>query len=418
MKADKKPNFVDYLTIISKRRTFIYKAFLIGAMTSLIVSLCLRNQYKATTTILPPNPQQDLMFGFVAPSVIGSFGGYSGITSLLAGGTGPSDLFASILNSSRVTGAIIREHELRKVFKVKTYHDARKQLDEITSIGVSPEGMIEVSVIWYDKQLAADIANSYIDELDKFNTEAAMSVGKKYRIFIEERLEQAIDTLAKAEEALRGFQEKHRTVALDIEIQAAIETIAQLKSQIILNEVRKGAWSAAGQQNSPYLRDINNELYSLRRQLSKIEFGQQKETSDQFGAGFSVPFARLPEVSLEYARLYRDVKVQEAIFELLTQQYEQAKIMEVKDTPTVQLLDRASPPEKKTSPRRSRIVIFAAFASLILGVIGAFVLESFEQLKQRPSEYQKWTDIYNKVKNDLEKIKTFVFKIFRLRTKR
>ncbi|KPL13281.1 hypothetical protein AMJ74_05545, partial [candidate division WOR_3 bacterium SM1_77] len=236
MKADNKPGLVDYLMIISKRRTFIYKAFLIGAMTSLVISLCLRNQYKATTTILPPNPQQDLMFGLVAPSVVSSFGGYSGITSLLAGGTGPSDLFASILNSSRVTGAIIRKYELRRVFKVKTYHDARKQLEEITSIGVTPEGMIEVSVIWYDKNLAADIANSYIDELDKFNTETAMTVGKKYRIFIEERLDQAIDTLGKAEEVLREFQEKHRTVALDVEIQAAIETIAQLKSQIILYE--------------------------------------------------------------------------------------------------------------------------------------------------------------------------------------
>jgi tyrosine-protein kinase Etk/Wzc len=417
MKADKKPNFVDYLTVISKRRTFIYKTFLIGAMTSLIISLCLRNQYKATTTILPPNPQQDLMFGFVAPSVVSSFGGYSGITSLLSGGTGPSDLFASILNSGRVTGAIIRKYELKKVFKVKTYHDARKQLEEITSIGVSPEGMIEVSVIWYEKQLAADIANSYIDELDKFNTETAMSVGKKYRIFIEERLKQAVDTLAKAEEALRDFQEQHRTVALDVEIQAAIETIAQLKSQIILYEVRKGAWSAAGQQNSPYLRDINNELNSLRKQLSKIEFGQQKETNNEFGAGFSVPFVKLPEVSLEYARLYRDVKVQEAIFELLTQQYEQAKIMEVKDTPTVQVLDRASAPEKKASPRRSRIVIFAAFASLILGVLGAFVLESFEQLKLRPDEYKKWTDIYNKINNDLKKIKTLIFGIFHFRVK-
>jgi len=418
MKADRKPNLVDYLTIVSKRRIFIYKIILIGAMTSLIISLCLRNQYKATTTILPPNPQQDLMFGFAAPSVVGSFGGYSGITSLLAGGTGPSDLFASILSSARVTGAIIRKFELRKVFKVKTYHDAHKKLEEITSIGVSPEGMIEVSVIWYDKQLAADIANAYIDELDQFNTEAAMSVGKKYRIFIEERLEQAIDTLAKAEEALRDFQEEHRTVALDAEIQAAIETVAQLKSQIILHEVQKGAWSAAGQADNPYLYSINRDLRELKKQLAKIEFGKKDEATQEFGAGFSVPFTKLPEVSLEYARLYRDVKVQEAIFELLTQQYEQAKIMEVKDTPTVQVLDRASAPEKKTSPRRSRIVIFASFASLILGVLGTFVLESFEQLKLRADEYKKWTNIYNKINNDIKKIKTFISKIVPIRAKR
>jgi uncharacterized protein involved in exopolysaccharide biosynthesis len=417
MKKDKTPAFVDYLTVIFKRRTLIYKIVIIGAVVSAIISLLIPNQYTASTTILPPNPQQDMMFGLVSPSIMGSFGGASGLTALLGGGTRPSDLFAAILISDRITGQIIRKYNLKKVFRTKTNHDTRKQLGEITRIGVTPEGMITVAVTWYNKHLAADIANSYIEELDKFNTEAAMTVGKKYRIFIERRLTEAQDSLAKTEEALRKFQEKHHTVALDVEIQAAIETIAQLKSQIILNEVKKGAWSAAGQAGNPYLSNINNELRELRRQLSKIEFGQKGGNTREFGAGFSVPFSELPEVSLEYVRLFRDVKVQEAIFELLTQQYEHAKIMEAKDTPTVQLLDRASPPEKKSTPKRTRIVVLVSTLCLILGIVAVFVLESFENTKKFPERYKQWLDIGEKIRSDFRSAKTFIRRTLRIKKK-
>lgn len=418
MKRDKAPAFVDYLAVIFKRRALIYKVFVAGAVVSAIISLLIPNQYTASTTILPPNPQQDMMFGLISPSIMSSFGGTSGLTALLGGGTRPSDLFAAILTSDRITGSVIRQYHLKKVFRTKTNHDTRKQLDEITRIGVTPEGMITVAVTWYNKHLAADIANSYIEELDKFNTEAAMTVGKKYRIFIEKRLTEAQDTLTRTEEALRKFQEKHHTIALDIEIQAAIETIAQLKSQIILNEVKKGAWSAAGQVGNPYLSNINNELRELRKQLSKIEFGQKGENTREFGAGFSVPFSELPAVSLEYVRLFRDVKVQETIFELLTQQYEQAKIMEAKDTPTVQLLDRASPPEKKSTPKRTRIVILVSTLCLILGIVAVFVLESFENTKKYPERYKQWLDIGEKMRSDFRSAKAFTRRTLRIKKKK
>jgi uncharacterized protein involved in exopolysaccharide biosynthesis len=337
---------------------------------------------------------------------------------MLPGATTMSDLYAAILGSGRIRNKIIKKHNLTQIFKTKTMTDTYEQLDEITKTSVSPEGIIFVSVTWFDKQLAADIANSYIDELDKFNTQTAMTVGKRYRIFIEERLSETEDTLAVTEEALRAFQEKHHTVALDIEIQAAIETIAQLKSQIILFEVQKGAWASAGEAGNPYLYNINRELRALKKQLSKIEFGDKKEQTNEFGAGFSVPFAQLPEVSLEYARLFRDVKVQEAIYELLTQQYEQAKIMELKDTPTVQLLDRATPPEKRSFPHRTKIVILSAIFGLLLGIFGTFLLDFHEQLKKRPNEFKKWSYIYTKLKGDLYQVQQWIRKIVNLRKKR
>lgn len=123
--------------------------------------------------------------------------------------------------------------------------------------------------------------------------------------------------------------------------------------------------------------------------------------------------SELSVVALEYARLLKDVKVQEAIYEIMTQQYEQAKLMEVKDTPTVQVLDRASPPEKKSTPKRMRIVILVSFFCLILGVIGAFVLESFEGTKSYPEKYGKWIDIYRNLESDFRTTKAAIVKLIR-----
>ncbi len=146
----------------------------------------------------------------------------------------------------------------------------------------------------------------------------------------------------------------------------------------------------------------------MRKQLAKIEFGGKTKRKNEFGAGFSVPLSRLPEVSLEYARLLRNVKVQEAVYELLTQQYEQAKIMEVKDTPTVEILDKASPPEKKSYPKRSGIVLFCAVMSLLTSIILAFFFEYLEQMKK----VSEWQEIYNIIKQDFVKVKEQLFRFF------
>ena len=407
MKSMKIMSLVDKIHIIMKWRKFILYETLIVILVTLVVSLIIPNQYTSKATILPPNPERDAMLGILFSSFPSGLSGITGASGLLGGPT-TSDLYANIMKSHVILDKIIAKYQLKEVFKTKTMDDTYKALLSITEVIVTPEGIISVSVIYKNKILAANIANSFVEELDRFNTETAMTVGKKYRIFIEQRLAETIDTLAKTENALRLFQEKHRTVALDAEIQSAIQTIAQLKSEIILREVQKGAASSISSLNNPYVTNINQELSQLKRQLSIIEFGSNDTTNREFGAGFSMPFARLPELSMEYARLLRDVKVQEAIYELMTQQYEQAKVMELKDTPTVQFLDRAVPAEKKSHPRRSILLITVGFISLLVGVCFAFILEYCEKIRKNQSaDYDKWKSIFDTIKHDIISLKGF-----------
>lgn len=404
MKKDRTLPFIEYFNVVIKWRSFIYRE--VGSITlaTLIISLLIPNHFTSTVTVLPPSPEREAMFGLMFSNIPTGLTGITGASGLLGGPTA-SDLYANIMKSQRIMDEVIKKNDLQSVFNTKTMYDTYVELLDMTKIVVTPEEIISVSVTYTDKYLAADIANSFVEELDKFNTEAAMTIGKKYRIFVEQRLIETEDSLTKVENALRKFQEEHKTVALDTEIQSAIEIYVELKGQILRLEVKKGASASSSQIDNPYLNSINKELRELRKQLNKMEMGDSIDTKNEFGVGFSVPFNQLPEISQQYVRLVRDVKVQEAIYEVMTQQYEQAKIIELKDTPTVQVLDSAIPAEKKSYPRRLRVTMAMALLSFLAGVCLAFLFEHIEKVKKEPSESSKWSKIFSELKKDFDNLK-------------
>ena len=406
-----KNTLLDYMHIVINRRVFLLKFMSIALMIVFTYTFLAKPKYTATATILPPNPQQEMFFNMLG-SISPELTAISRMGGMFPGTSNTSDFIAEIMKSSRVAGIIINQYDLVKILKAKYMIDAYKSLMRITQITISPEGIIAVSVTHENKELATSIANSFVEEVDRFVTQTAMTTGKKYRIFVEQRLKETADTLAQAEDALRAFQENNRIVALDAELEAAIETIAQLKSQIILYEVQKSAWAAAGQTTNPYLANINRELAALKSQLSRIEFGDNIARGKEFGAGFAVPFAKLPHVTLEYARLLRDLKIQAAIYELLTQQYEQAKIMELKDTPTLQVLDHAYPPEKKSWPNRGRMLIVTFILSAVCGIGLVFIFEYLEHSRtQKSDSYRQITKIWQIFKSDLSLLRNKLYKV-------
>jgi uncharacterized protein involved in exopolysaccharide biosynthesis len=401
-------SFTSYFGIVMKWRKMVIRNVIIVTILALIISLFLRPKFTATATVLPPSSEQGTLAGLSGMFSAQAAFSFSLSNLGFAGLSRPSDLFAAILKSGRIESEIIKRFDLQKKFKTKTTYNTYKILDKITKVKVTPEGIIEVSVTYQDKHLAADLANGFIEELDKFNTETRMTIGKRYRIFLENRLNQTIRDLAAAEDSLRKFQEKHRTVALDEEMKSAIGIIAKLKSEQVLREIQKGAWAGANDENNPYIQNLNQQIKAIEEQLSTIEFGHQDKNNPEFGAGFSMPLSHLPEIIMELARLTRDFKVQESIYELLTQSFEQAKLMELRDTPTVQFLDQASPPEKKSWPKRSLIVIFAFCLSLTFSVLLVFVLEYYEDVKQNPGQHTEFINFKNQLKHDFSILRNYL----------
>lgn len=411
MRSEAGTKLVAYAEVIVQWRKLILRIVFGVTLAAIVVSLVVRQQFTATTTILPPSTDQQSMVGLMSSMIGGDLTGLSSLGRGLPGVATLSDLFAAIMKSGNIRNRVIDSLELMQAFRAKKRIDAHRTLDGITRITILPEGIITVSVTYHDRQLAARIANAYVEELDRFNKETAMTMGKRYRMFIEEQVEETKNAVLMAQEALQRFQSEHKTVALEQELESAIEGVAQIKGQIVALEVRRNVIMSSAAPNSPLLRDIDRQLSELKRQLTAIEFGGGAR--EGFGAGSSIAFADMPELYLQYAGLMREVKIQEAIYEVLMQQYEQARIMEAKDTPTVQVLDAAGPPEERSFPRRKRIVLIAFVASIMIGIGVAIFLERMRVArKQQDADFLRWRAILATARQDIANISRTLVKPF------
>lgn len=389
----------DYLKILVKWRSIIVFNVIVITFLAIVISLVLPKKWTAVTTILPPSEESGSMgiSALFGGGLGGMFGG-GALSRMLPGMATLSDLFAKELQSRRIMKEVLKKNDLLNLYNIKLLDDALRKLKECTSISVSPEGIISISITERTPELAAQIANSYVEELDRFNREVNMTVGKKNRLFLEQRLETVKKDLQAAEESLRVFKERHRTVSLSSEMSAAIEAVSNIKAQIMAGEVRLGMLYKYSSKNNPEIIRLQNKIAQLKIKEREIE--RKGKGKEGFGAGFSIPFSELPKVSLELARRQRNMEIQVTLYELITQEYEQAKIMEVRDTPTVQVLDRAAPPGKRSFPKRTKMVMIAFIFSISVGIGLTFLFEYAKKIEGK-KEGEEWRDMGRILREDL-----------------
>jgi uncharacterized protein involved in exopolysaccharide biosynthesis len=302
------------------------------------LSFLLPNWYRASAELLPPGEEES------------SFG----IASLLRGmavpgiriptQVTPADVFIVILESRRINEQIVNRFDLKRLYKRKLMQDALKELRAHVRFKLTQAGSIQIEVEDRSRQRAADMANAYVELLDRFNREVRMTKGRRTRLFVEERLTETKRELTAAEQRLANYQSQHKTVALSPAMSSAVEQAALLYARRTALQVRLGVVRSYSQGSDEEIQ-ILQELAQLDRQMRE-----------------------LPETGLDLARLVRDVKALEQVFELLTAQYEDARINEARDVVTVEVLDVATPPERKVRPRRSIIVAATFLLSLALGI--------------------------------------------------
>jgi len=398
-------NLYSYLAVLVKYRRFIFFNFILICFTVGLLSLFLPNWYRAKTTLLPP---EKASLGIGLPSsLLGEFSAFSGLSLPMT--ATPSDIFAAILKSRSVIEPVIQKENLLKVYKVKKLEDGRKAFFSHLQVKVENEGIISIKFEDKNRERAARVANLLVKELDRVNQMTSTSKAKNARIFIEERLNQTQVSLKAAEDSLRIFQERNRAIVLDEQMKASVQAAAELKAQMVSAEIEMNVLGKNMSPNHPQIQQLRTRIKEIRKQLEILESGSQDSSGNKV---LGVPFSQAPSLSLELVRLSREVKIQEKLFELLTQQYEQYKIEETKDTPTVQVLDKASPPEMKYRPKRAKLVLIAGIASLFLSVIFSFGLEYVERTKRRqPEDFKKFEEMISVVRKDLAGLKNII--IFR-----
>jgi len=381
-------NLYDYYLIVKKRWKLIAFIFFASTIAATITSLLLTEIYRAETTILPIQPGSS---GQIA-SMVERLTDLPFVGSILP--STPADKLVNVLESRTVQESIIRKLDLMNVlFDEKWYHriwkssepptiqDGVEKLGEMTNVRKDSIGdLITISIDFHEPELAARIANQYPIELQGFLSSNALSLAKRARIFLGKRYQEAKKQLARSEEALRSFQTKYKLIAMDKQTEAVVKAIAELKAQIMAKEVELGVFQKFVTDINPNVIKIKDEIKGLKKQLAAMESKEGNPEADVFPA-----FNKAPTLGLEYIRLKRDILINEKLFELLTQQYEMARIEEAREDVSFQVIDRAIPPEKKFKPRRKLIVLVTGIIAIFMGVFSVFLLEYVDNVKSKRS---------------------------------
>lgn len=365
-----KLSLLDLAITLAKHKKLILGAPFIAAVISALLSLTSPDIYTADTQILPPKQQSSAL------------GALSGMAGAAGGITNPNDTYIAMLKSRTLRDNMIRRYKLQSVYKTGSMESARAALEGATTIKIEKNGLIVISVDDTNPKRAAFLADGYVDQLQQLNQVFAVSQASQSRLFIEKQLKQAKQSLIDAEIALKLLQEKTGTIKLDTQAEQAIATVANIKAQIAMKEAELASMrSFATGSNPDYIR-AEQQLHVLRTQINKVEAG-------------TVPSKNIPENVLEYIRKTRDLKYAENIYEMLTKQFEIAKIDEAKESSVIQVLDRALVPEHRSKPNRSKSVLITALAAGLLSILWAFIIEAMKS-SQQEIEKQKQLQLLRK----------------------
>ena len=351
---------------LSRRRRLILGITAASAAVAVVVSLLLPVYYKAETRILPPQDKGSNL----AAQLMGQAGGLIALAGGAAGGKSQGELFVAMTKSRTVLDRMVDRFDLMKLYKGKYREDARKSLVGVLKVLEDRKsGIISLTVEDRDPKRAADMANAFVEELKSLAGGLALSEAGQRRMFFEDQLRQTKVSLANAEEEVKGFQQRTGMFQVDAQARAIIEGIARLRAGIAVKEVEAKVLRSFATAQNPDLQRVEEEIRALRIELEKVE------TSKGHGIDPLMPSGRIPEVGTEYLRKLRQLKYNETIFELLSKQYELAKLDEAKDAVVIQVIDRAIPPERKAGPRRAQIVLVAMATAFFLSVFIVLLIE-------------------------------------------
>ena len=382
--ADPEVGAVDYARVVWRQRRLILVLAVVIIVTTLVATLMSPRIYESTASVIAPKEGagSNVLGGLALTGLV-----LQGPSLSLPSLTPNRDLLVSVLRSRTMALRVVERFKLQERHRTRYLEDTIRRLQSSTAIAVTREGVITVRVEDTDPSQASDIANFYVDQLDRLVARYSVGEAGRQRGFLTEQLAKARVGLDGSEEALRRFQEQNRAIVLQEQTRGAIEAAARLKGEIMAAQVQLQVMRNFATDANPEVVALKRRVDEMNHQLSQMQYGDgtpQKSGTPAERRDFSVPFSRVPEVGLELARLTREVKVQETLVALLAQQVEQARLNEARDLPIVQVLDQAVPAERPSKPRLGLNLILAAAASLFGGIVLAFVVEYVKHLQRRP----------------------------------
>jgi capsule polysaccharide export protein KpsE/RkpR len=364
------------LWLLWGKRSIVFRTAVWGLAISAVIAFLIPSRYQSTTQLMPPDDQATSGLAMAAVLSNKMQGALAGLAGSVLGLKSSGELFMGILQSRTVQDDLVTKFDLRKVYGEKLWQNARRKLAENTSISEDRKsGIISITVTDRSPQRAAAMAQEYVTELNVVVSQLSTSSAHRERVFLEERLAQVKQDLETAEKDFSQFASKNGTIDIKEQGRAMVEGAASLEGQLIAAQSELEGLKQIYAENNVRVRSLRARISELQSKLQQLggaqEIGADATKLDNNNLYPSI--RKLPLLGVTYGDLYRRSKVEEAVFETLTQEYELAKVAEAKEIPSVKVLDSANVPEKKSFPPRLAIMmlgisLFSAVA--VLAILG------------------------------------------------
>ena len=355
--------------VVDNLRLLVLGPLAIG-LVALGISFATAPTFTATTVFMPPQQQQS-----GAAMMLQSLGALGGLASAATGLKNPNDQFVAFLGSNAVADALIDRFKLMERYESEFRMDARKALENSSKIASGKDGLITINVEDKDPAFAAELANAYVEELGHLLNRLAVTEAQQRRAFFEKQLAQTKDKLTQAEQALQASGVN--ASALKSDPQAAVAAVAQLQAQISAQEVKLASMRGYLTEASPDFKQAQTELAALRAQFAKVETSSTRPNG----------------ADADYVARYREFKYQETLFELFAKQFELAKVDESREGAVIQVVDAATPPEKKSKPKKALIAVLSTLASGFVLLLFVFVRQALRRAAQSPESAEQLNQI-------------------------
>jgi tyrosine-protein kinase Etk/Wzc len=377
--------FLDVLYIIAKARKFLIVFISLFVLGALILGLITPKVYKATSSVVPAE-QSDLLSSIGGMgAAVKSFSSLKGLSSLSGGSE--LDKYIAVLKSSSMRRDLITTFNLRKVYKLenKPYWQIEKELSGNLEFEIADEGNLNISVLDEDPVLAARMANYLVDKLNQVNSQLHVTNAKSIREFIEKRYLENVNDISNLEARMKEFQQKNGVIAVPEQLDATIKTMATLYGDLAKQEVSYNIMKKTLDSTQPALQNKQIEVEEIRKKLNSFT-----SNSDQLKDNkVFVSIKKAPELVGEYLKIYKNLEIQYKISEFIIPVYEQSKIEEARNTPSVLILDKAYTPELKVKPKITLYILIGFAVSFIIGIFLIFFWEMLRKLKRiNPQKFE------------------------------
>jgi len=367
--------------LLWNERRLIGLVVLRGTLLFLAIALLWPASYDSQTQLMPPDQHGGAlsMLAALAGGGGSGSGGGAGALGMLGDVVGMKTsgaLFVKMLQSDTVQDDLINRFDLRRVYGIKTYQWTREKLSSRTAISEDKKsGVISISVTDHDPNRAAALAQAYVDELNHMVVSLDTSAAHRERVFLEERLKVVRQELDVTSKAFSEFASKNTAIDIKEQGKAMVESAAILQGQLIAAESELSGLEQIYAPSNVRVRSLQARVSELQRQLEKMGGSATDDSSGSSSDQMYPSIRQLPLLGVPYYNLFREFTISETVYEILTKQYEMSRIEEAKEVPSIKVIDVAQPPEKRSGPSRTLIVLAGLLFST-LGVCGWIVGQS------------------------------------------